>query len=307
MSLIVKSGTYTGNGTSQSINIGVDLTTNNVVLFVKGGANVMQVTTKEMGSDKTQNITGETPASGRITALGATGFSVGNHASVNTNAATYYYLAFQDSAGTDMKTFTYAGDASGPRDITTPGFQPTLGMWWDDLGDTGGMRTTDMPTDSWIDFGTVGLLTDRVLAIISTGFTVSFRNEVNGTGRNYYCVAIKDAANLFDTFTYAGDASDDRSVGSLGFTPEFALTNGNTNAAALRFKDESGDNSFLATASGEASDRIQAFVSGGIQVGTSANVNANSTTYYAWAAKDTAAAGTAVKDIIGMGFIPFAR
>ena len=305
MSLTVKLGSYTGNGSSQSVNTGSDLTVGNVCLFVKGGSQIMQVTTAEMGTDKTQNVTGETPASGRITALSATGFSVGSNAKVNSNGVTYHYLALSDSTGSDMNTFTYAGNATGPRDLTTPGWQPTLGMWWDDLGDTGGFRTGEMATDSWTDFNGVGVLTDRVLAIISTGFTVSFRNEVNGTGRNYYCVALKDTASLFDTFTYTGNGSDDRNLSSLvSFTPEWALTKGGTNIAAVRFKNESGDNSFLVDATGEAANRIQSFISGGMQVGTAANVNTNTTTYYGLAFKESGAApvtSTPTRMMMGMG------
>lgn len=288
MSLSVKVGTYTGDGNlSRAITgVGFALNGSNTMLIIKGGANIARIATTESmaGTAKSQPITGAAGDGVTISSLDADGFTLGsNTGPVNTNGTVYHYLAV---TGTDIKTASYTGNSSGPRAITGVGFQPTLVMWWDNLGDTGGFRTTDMPsTDSWIDFGTVGLLTDRVFTLDSDGFTLSFRNEVNGTGRTYYYVALKDSTGAFDTFTYSGNGSDNRDLTPLAFQPDFALVKGTTNVAALRFSTESGDNSYLADATGEAANRIQNFQANGLQVGTAANVNTNAVTYYGWAFK----------------------
>lgn len=294
MALQTATGTYTGNGgTSRSIT-GVGFSPK--FLLIKGGSSVTHVTTTEMmtATIKSQPITGGTGDAGIvITSLDADGFSLGlTSADVNANGVVYYYLAIGGTA--DIKTGTYAGNATGPRAITGVGFQPTLVMFWDDLGDAGGWRSADMPsTDSWMDFGTTGLLTDRVFTLDSDGFTISFRNEINGTGRNYYYVAIKNAVGLFNTLTYTGNAVDDRNITGVGFQPIFALIKGTTNVAAARFNPEVGDNSFLVSATAEAPNIIQSFISDGVQVGTAANVNSNALAYYGFAMGSGAILATA--------------
>src|SRR3954447_23935804 len=145
MSLLVKVGSYVGNGSSQAVT-GVGFQPK--VLFIKGGSNVMQVGTVDMGSTKMQNVTGSTPATGKLSSYDADGFTVASGATVNASGTTYHYLALGGTS--DIATGTYAGNAAGPRAITGVGFSPNLLMTWDDLGDTGGFRTSDMPTDPFL-------------------------------------------------------------------------------------------------------------------------------------------------------------
>ncbi len=296
MALNIKVGSYLGTGVAQSIT-GLGFAMNsgsNTFLLIKGGANIAQVTTSEMGANKTQNITGSTPGAGEVTSLDAGGFTVGTLGGVNTLATTYHYLAIYDSAGTSFKTGTYAGNATGPRSITAPGFSVDWVGIWDDLGDTGGYRTSDMATDSYLPYGASAQLTDRILSLDATGFTVSFRNEVNGTGRNYYWAAFDTTANAFKPITYTGNGTDSRDITGMGFSPDCVWDKDTTtDAMAIRFSTESGDNAFLMTATGEATDIIQNFGSDGFQVGTSGNTNGNTKVYYSIGFKNSVAAGSA--------------
>lgn len=293
MAFNIKAVAYTGTGLAQPIT-GLGFTMNtgtNTVLVIKGGANIAQVTTGEMGANKTQSITGSTPGSGEVTSLDADGFTLGTLGAVNTLGTTYHAIAIYDSTGASVKTGTYAGNATGPRSFTGLGFSPNALFTWDDLGDTGGYRTSDMPTDSFLPYNGGALLTDRILSLDSDGFTVSFRNEVNGTGRNYYWVAIKTTANLFKTITYTGNATDNRDITGMGFQPDCVWDkDSTTDAMAVRFSTETGDNAFLMTATGEAANIIQSFGTDGYQVGTSANTNGNTNTYYSVGFKNSTGA-----------------
>ncbi len=241
MSFNIKIGSYTGTGAAKSVT-GLGFALNggsHVMLLIKGGANLAQVGTAEMGSNKMQDITGATPATGRLTSYDADGFTLGTDAKVNANGTVYHYIAIYDSTGASFRTGTYAGNATGPRAITGLGFSPDGLMIFDDLGDTGGWRTSDMATDSYLPYNGGALLTDRILSLDSGGFTVSFRNEVNGTGRNYYWAAFDTTANLFKPITYTGNGSDSRDITGMGFQPDAVMVkDSTTDAMAVRFSTE---------------------------------------------------------------------
>jgi hypothetical protein len=85
-----------------------------------------------------------------------------------------------------------------------------------------------------------------------------------------------------------GNGSDNRSITGFGFQPDFALTQFPTLgvAAALRFKDQAGDSSFLIDATGANTNRIQAFETDGFQVGTNTAVNFNANTFFSFGFKE---------------------
>jgi len=282
-------GTYTGDGTASRAISGLPFQPS--VVFIKGGSNIMQVTNSSMGANKTKAITGGTAtASGRIISLDTNGFTIGSDASVNSNGTVYYYTALYDSGNASLKVGSYTGNATASTNITTVGFQPTALFILADGTDVSAFKTVDMPTDGVLRLDSFTNLTNRVTAFTSTGFTLGSANEVNGgAGRTYTYIALKDATNIFDTLTYTGNGVDDRNISTFGFQPDFLLLRDGTTAqnAVARFKDESGDNSFLVTANSEAANRIQSLISGGFQIGTDATVNTNTDTYYSLGFKVT--------------------
>jgi len=304
VALKIKVGTYTGTGSAKSIT-GLGFAMNSgshTMLLIKGGSNLAQVGTSEMGSTKMQDITGATPATGRLSSYDSDGFTLGTDAKVNNNTTVYHYLAITDTTGGSFKTGTYAGNSTGPRAFTGIGFAPDGLFIWDDLGDTGGYRTSDMATDSYLPYNAGAQLTDRILSLDSDGFTLSFRNEVNGTGRNYYYAVIDTTASLFKPITYTGNGSDNRDITGMGFQPDCVWDKDTTtDAMAVRFSTESGDNAYLMTATGEAANIIQNFGSDGFQVGTSANTNANTNTYYSVGFKNSTTAPVTAHNLTLLG------
>ena len=123
-------GTYTGNGTSQSItSVGFQP---DIVMIKRSGASPGVFKTSSMNSDTTGSLTTGTDfiGSAYISSLDSLGFTVGNNATVNTNLNTYWYIAFKKSPG-KIESGTYIGDAVDGREITASDnagltFEPNL-------------------------------------------------------------------------------------------------------------------------------------------------------------------------------------
>lgn len=90
---------------------------------------------------------------------------------------------------------------------------------------------------------------------------------------------ITDLARIA-TGTYTGNASDDRSITGIGFTPKFVQIKASAITEVARY-GVTGDNSwYMDTSTSFAANFIQAFNSDGFQLGSNAGVNNNGTTYY---------------------------
>lgn len=284
MSLQVQTGTYTGTGSAFSI---TGLGFMPKAVFIKGGSFIMQLCLDVMGTDKTQLLTGgNTYYSGGVTSLDTDGFSIGTNAQVNTNATAYYYVAMTDPGGVNLKTGMYAGSGVATT-ITGVGFKPDFVTWSDNIGDTPVFKTSTMPTDGVLRYDLFTNLTARCTSLTNDGFAIASTNEVNGSARNYYYLAIRNTPNLFKVLTYTGTGVDDRIINGTTFAPDFVAVRDITTAevTAVRFSGETGDNAFLADTTGEASNIIQAFTPDGFQIGTSANTNTSAEVYHVFSFK----------------------
>lgn len=299
MSLQIQTGTYTGTGSSFSIT-GVGFMPKAV--FIKGGSFIMQLCLDVMGTDKTQPLTGGTTYySGGVSSLDTDGFTIGTNAAVNTNATVYYYVALTDPGGVNLQTGMYAGSGVA-RTITGVGFKPDFVTWSDSIGDTPVFKTSTIPTDGVLRYDLFTNLTARCTSLTNDGFTIATTNEVNGTSRNYYYLAMRNTPNLFKVLTYTGNGTDDRLINGVTFMPDFVAIRDITTAevTAIRFSGEVGDNAFLADATGEASNIIESFVSDGFQIGTSANTNTSAEIYHAFSFKN----GTSIAKKLNNGLRP---
>ena len=103
---------YTGNGTTQTITNGIDLSGKGGLVWIKGrsGAtdHALYDTTRGATKDLVSNSTAaETTQSTGLTAFNGTGFSIGALAKLNTNAATYVSWTFRKQPKFfDVVTFT---------------------------------------------------------------------------------------------------------------------------------------------------------------------------------------------------------
>lgn len=198
---------------------------------------------------------------------------------------------------------TYVGNSTAARQIVGVGFQPdlvivksltqTYDTWF---------KTKDMAsTQSFPTRADAASATDKITSLDANGFTIGSIQDVNNTGQTFAWIAFKDnGAGDFATFTYTGDATDDKLV-FTGFQPDYAMIKSNgTITGAEKFV---GQASALATpASNVASmlyqsgaDRadLMAFTSSGIYVsngsGSGGNlVNQNALSHFGYCFKNVA-------------------
>ena len=109
---------YTGNGSTQTITNGIDLSTKGGLVWLKGrsGAtdHALYDTTRGATKDLVSNSTAaETTQSTGLTSFASTGFSIGALAKINTNAATYASWTFRKQPKFfDVVTYTGNGTAT---------------------------------------------------------------------------------------------------------------------------------------------------------------------------------------------------
>lgn len=272
----IASGSFTGNGTSQSI------TTPGWqpdFVFIKGGTNRAAIKTSTMTTDLTKQITLAAALFSGIT-ITATGFDVNGDARVNENAITFYWFAIRDNGAGDFGVHTYEGNNTSDRVVAPFSFTPDFALVMHAGTQNPKFTSSEHGADESQDFGS-GSGAGFIEAIVSGGVELWAGTAINGAAGNFYhLVCIKNTANLFKVLEWTGDGGTARSITGVGFQPENAIVKGeNGVTAAARFQDQVGDSSFLVDTTGAAADRIQAFEADGIQVGTSGAVNTSSVIY----------------------------
>jgi hypothetical protein len=187
----MKVGSYSGNGTSQSIT-GFGFSPEYVIVMGAGGTAPLQ-RSSPMTSPFRFDPTAAT--SNSLNSLDADGFSVGNSSQVNTNGTAYHYVAWNVSSGT-MNQSSYTGNASDNRSITGVGLQPdymivkssTTGS----TADRAVHRPSSLSGDSTLHFAAVANFANGIQALEADGFQLGTDGTVNTNAKTYYWIAFKD-------------------------------------------------------------------------------------------------------------------
>ena len=271
MTLLVKAGSYTGNGSDPQAITGVGFQPK--VVFIMGNSTAVgQILTDTMSSSFDMQSGG---GSNVIASLNADGFTV--NGVKNTNAVTFYYLAL---AGADCITGTYTGNAT-VRDITGLGTQPE---WVLIRGETSGVALHSHAGFSGIYAGyaqnlvSTSSYSGAIDGFIADGFSITGTNVVNRSGSTFNYVAIGDLAN-FKAGSYTGNGTDDTDITGLGFDPESVLL-GRLNQNRVWRTGEAGDLTSTPNASNAVANRIQAFITDGFEIGTDQTVNTSAVEYF---------------------------
>ena len=241
--------TYTGNGSTQTITNGIDLSGQGGMVWIKGrsGATDHQLfdtertATYELISNSTaaQTVDADT-----LTAFNSDGFALGADATTNTNTATYVNWTFR-KAPKFFDVVTWTGNST-PRTIAHS------------LGSAPGMIMVKKTNtaDSWYVYhrslGNGGVLYLEQIAAAGTGssywnstdptasvFSVGGNTGVNGTGNTYvaYLFAHDTAADGIiqcGGFNISGGA---RTTVSLGWEPQYLLMKSSTGAEVWEVLD----------------------------------------------------------------------
>ena len=187
----MKVGTYTGNGTGQSIG-SMGFSPELVIVL----PNTAQRAVLHFAGGRTYRFdTGTSIASG-VTSMDADGFTVGT--AVETNAATvgYHYVAFNDVANS-IDVSSYAGDGIDSRNVTTPGFTPEYALIRADDNVTGRpavQKPSSLAGDNTLLFAGSAMVTNRIQALQANGFQVGNSGDVNGNTVIYDYLAARSSA-----------------------------------------------------------------------------------------------------------------
>jgi hypothetical protein len=291
-------GSYTGNGTSQSIsNLGFQPD----VVWIKADSASYPgaISTSTMGSDQTKNANGTgTLHTGSVTSLDTDGFSVGSGTDVNADTVTYYWTAFD--ANTDMVVNSYSGNGGATQAISGVGFSPDYVIILGDNGTYAYNRTTYGGSYAR-RMRNSGESTDAIISLDSDGFTAGdgtddSQGNMNANGVDYHFIAFNEATGKIDVNTYVGGTpSDDRDITGVGFQPEFVVIQDYLSDYDLFLKsDKMPVASALNSRAALGTNLIQALISDGFQVGSASQVNNDSVNYAFVAFNITVAGGNSV-------------
>jgi hypothetical protein len=279
----VKVGTYTGNGSSQSIT-GLGFTPKFVL--VKALANltdVFRIDTMPAGDSKQQG-TAALVSTG-ITAFGSDGFTVGALANANQNGTTFYYIAI---GGPGVWTTSYVGTGAS-LSITGAGFAPDAVITVGTATGASVLKTAAMGTLGYALTGTV-INSSAFTSLDADGFTVGNHSSTGTNGNTYYAVAMEEGAG-FDVSSYTGTGSA-LSVTGVGFQPDATLVKKHaTNFSYMRTSFHTTTlASYIGGGLSTISTGITALNADGYSIGTSVDVNQNTVVASALSFSDNAPA-----------------
>ena len=287
-------GTYTGNGTTQSFDVGFTI---KAVIIKANAAATAIIKTDQMAVLSWKEITGNYDAgSGTGDAIQLFDSELivqGTNAAFNANGTTYYYMAFGgDSAY--IKTGKFSGNGANDRDITiaTGWGQPdALFIWTDNDSDTVCFKPKDCTADQVWDLSLAtltGMVADVVQAVAgwpTDGFEVGTNNRGNRSGtNNVFYLALKEEAGVLKVASYTGNGTDDRNYTDVALDPIYALIVGDASGGTIypcHCSDQnSADSTMFFKATANYANAIQDLITNGFQLGTENDVNTDAVTYY---------------------------
>jgi hypothetical protein len=186
----MKVGSYTGNGTSQSV--GSMGFSPDYVMLLSAGADAAVQSSRTMGT--TFRFDETAAAASGVTSLDSNGFSVGNSTQANVNGRTYYYVAWNEINGL-MQESSYAGNGIDSRNIGGVTFQPDYVMVRSSTNgnvcDRGVHRPASLTGDASLYFSNLANTTNVIQALQATGFQVGNDCTVNTNSKTYYWMAFR--------------------------------------------------------------------------------------------------------------------
>jgi hypothetical protein len=284
-------GTYTGNGTSQTIS-GLAFTPTG--LFVWPISNLPGTSYHPSFSAAYAGIMGATPnviTTNGFT-LGSNQFSVGSNANVNTNLVVYHYL-IHDTDNTILRTGSYVGNDADDRNITVAtGYQPDMVIILAAVS-TGinavPIWAASKGGDNYWGYGSsslFGFTANGIQGVFADGFQVGSAANTNKSGTTFYYWAWKKVTgNFFEgTYTSSGGGDNRNIVMADAFQSDAVVIIDVGQAWSWNARPSTlvGDQTILLGQAALQTDRIQALNADGFQVGTQLNIGAHVNQYFAF-------------------------
>jgi murein DD-endopeptidase MepM/ murein hydrolase activator NlpD len=275
----MKVGTYTGNGSAQSIG-SMGFSPDLVIIKDQAGANYAVFRTKLMKGDFTAYFTNTAVNfAGGITSMDSDGFSVGAGVTVNTNATVYTYQAFgnafnpeKNTGAADFTIGSYTGSFIDNRNILRLPFQPDLVAIKTNSTNKGVWRSSSFSGDLTVAFDG-GENANQIQALNSDGFQLGTAGTVSSDGNTNFFFAFKASGTMaVNNYTGTGSAQN---ITTVGFNPDLVWV-----STVFRPSTVVGDSTLRFPASAALTDRITGMVSNGFSIGgNQSQTNTNGTVY----------------------------
>jgi len=233
---------FTGNGSTQTITNGIDLSTKGGMVWLKSRSaatnNFLFDTSRGVLNELNSNTTdAQASLAASLTAFNTTGFSLGAAAGINVSAATYASWTFREQAKF-FDVVTYTGNGVAGRTVahnlgSVPGCiivksTDVSGFWrvyHRSIGNTGGLSLSQ--TTSTATTATYWNNTSPT----STEFTLGDATAVNGNGGSFVAYLFahdaggfgaSGADNVISCGTFTADGSGNATV-TLGYEPQWII------------------------------------------------------------------------------------
>ena len=283
-------GTYTGDGVAgRALTIGFQ--PDIVIIKADDGS----ISTPTEGVIRTSTMTGTKGAwgfadlqPGYITALTATGFTIGNDIRVNglnacklgAEPCVYHWIALK--ADSDIKVGTYVGDGNATQPITGVGFSPGYVMTMAE----GSHYVYNRTSEGTVESGRLrngGTPNNGIPSLDVHGFTVGnlgdVRENQNENTVTYHYIALNDVPGKIKVGGYNG-AGSAQNVTGVGFQPEFVMTQSWTDSKEVNFKSDKMEPAEAMDFAGAVlTGRITAILADGFAVTTDSRVGASGESY----------------------------
>lgn len=285
----MKSGYYTGNGSSLSIT-GLGFQPELVIVKSSTTAGVGAFKTSAMPAANTAFFSGAADNTSSLMSLDSDGFTVGTLGALNNLNILYYWVAFAGSDCSVTGNFCvgqYTGDGVATQTIST-GFQPDAVIVKRTTAIAGNFRVTSHPANraSYFTTTTDNTAGGLISSFTASGFVVgSAVNNVSGGIYNFF--AFKESAGAVKQGSFTGDGLDNRNITGVGFLPDLVIVKNSTSATTgnrnplMITEDIFGEGAVgLGATSAVTTNTIQNLNSDGFQVGTSGLMNQSGATMY---------------------------
>jgi hypothetical protein len=283
----VRTGFYTGNGTTQSIT-GLGFSPDFVIVKVNLGGERALGCSRSMPPGQCKELYDDgLMVTGGVTSIDADGFTVGGLSNANSNGLRHDYIAFKVAPG-DSFYGSYGGNGSDNRSITGLGFQPDFVMIMPAQSGSGtsapSWRNSAMAGDLSYEASSVsGPKANLIQSLLANGFQIGNASIVNGSGTFHYLAFRASERLMFGS--YGGDGLDDRTIGGITFRPTWLMLQGSNNIPVHRPSSlGTADATPHFSGVSHLPNCIQSLTSTGFTVGTHVRCNSAGQTYHwnAW-------------------------
>jgi hypothetical protein len=291
-SFLMERGSYVGTGATTTI----DTSFSPNLVFVKSHTAQGAVWSTSLHGDATEyfGVAAAAFTGGVNITSGVEGFSVGTHATVNSNGVTYEYIAFGNATShrlgdgaEDFYIGSYTGNGLDARAIDHLGFTPSMVVVKRNNGTANQSvwksASTTMTDNTATYFSATADVTNGTLlqGLINGGFTLSTNAAVNAAGATYVWFAFAEGEN-FKIGSYTGNSTANRELTGVGFSPDLVWTKRDTAVAAVMRSSSptiTNGNSQHVTALANDTNDITALGADGFTLGNSAEVNTTGGNY----------------------------